>query len=117
MSTKLWAIGLVVFSTILISAAQVMYKFAADDLSFSFSILTNWYIYIGLALYAISFLALIIALKHGELSVLHPIIALSYFWVSIFSVYIFGEIIGVQRWLGVTIVVLGVIFIGLGGKT
>ena len=86
MGTKLSAIILVVIITLLTSAAQIFYKKGADILVFDFlSIITNYYLIIGLFLYFLGAVLLIIALRKGELSVLYPIIALSYVWVSLLS--------------------------------
>jgi len=117
MATKLWAIGLVAFCTILTSLAQVFYKFAALKFSLNiYSIILNYHLYLGLFLYFISFLILVLALKHGELSILYPIYGLSYIWVTLFSGYFFSEIINIQKWTGIIIIIIGVTFIGVGSS-
>jgi drug/metabolite transporter (DMT)-like permease len=67
-------------------------------------------------LYAISAMLLIIALKGGELSVLYPIIALSYIWVILASTIVLKENISTLRWAGVGIIFAGVTIVGIGGK-
>ncbi|MBW2981490.1 EamA family transporter [Candidatus Woesearchaeota archaeon] len=117
MATKRWAIGLVVVCTLFTSFAQIFYKFGADRLSFDiFSIITNWPIIIGIALYGTAAVLLIISLKAGEVSVLYPIIATSYIWVSLLSMYFFGEIINFYRWIGMAFIFLGVILVAKGGR-
>ncbi len=94
---------------------SIVYPFAALKLSWSFySIILNYYIYIGLFFYFISFVILVISLKHGELSVLYPIYGLNYVWVALLSSYFFSEIINLQKWIGVIIIIIGVSFIGVG---
>ena len=56
------------------------------------------------------------ALKHGEVSMLYPIIATSYIWVSIGSSIFFNEIINIWKWAGVFLIVVGVIVISYGSK-
>ncbi len=115
--TKRWAIGLVVVCTLFTSFAQIFYKFGADRLSFDiFSIITNWQIIIGLILYGTAAVLLIIALSAGEVSVLYPIIATSYIWVSLLSMYFFGEIINLYKWVGMIFIFFGVILVAKGGK-
>lgn len=113
--TALWAAGLVLACTGFTSAAQIFYKFGVSKLSFNFmSIITNWPIILGLALYGIGAVLLLIALRHGELSVLYPIIALSYVWVNLLAMHFFNEPINLFKWLGIAVIVLGVSFIGKG---
>jgi len=115
--TKRWAIGLVVVCTLFTSFAQIFYKFGADRLSFDiFSIITNWPLIIGLILYGTAAVLLIIALSAGEVSVLYPIIATSYIWVSLLSMYFFGEIINMYKWVGMIFIFFGVILVAKGGK-
>lgn len=115
--TKTWAIFAVLFSTILNSFAQVFYKYGANRLSFSVTaLLTNYPLMIGLAIYGISAIMLLIALRGGELSVLYPLIATGYIWVSFLSVYFFSEIMNIYKWSGVLMVIIGVSLIGLGSR-
>ncbi|MBS3097373.1 EamA/RhaT family transporter [Candidatus Woesearchaeota archaeon] len=117
MATKPYAIFLILLTTLFTSLAQLSYKAGAATLSFNIlEIITNPYLIIGLTLYGIGAVLMVIALKAGELSILYPIIATSYIWVSIFSVYLFGEIMNLYKWIGVIAIILGVVFIGLGSK-
>lgn len=115
--TALWAIFLVAFTTILTSIGQVFFKFGANKLEFNFfSIITNYPLIIGLLIYAIAAILIVISLKYGELSILYPIISLSYVWVSLLSIYFFNETISFIKWLGVIAILVGVSFIGVGNK-
>lgn len=114
--------GIVLFFTLLTSSAQVMYKLAANRFVFDLndinttitSIVTNPYLYIGAILYFISAILLIIALRGGELSVLYPLVALSYVWVGILSMLIFNEPMTMFKWFGVVFIIAGVSCIGVG---
>jgi uncharacterized membrane protein len=55
-------------------------------------------------------------LRHGQLSVLYPIIALTYVWVTILSPMFFVDHLNTFKVSGVTLIVLGVTFIGLGSR-
>jgi len=117
MSTKTWAIGLMVLTTIFTSLAQVFYKFGADRLQPNLiSIITNLPLITGMALYIIGAVIMIIAFRGGEVSVLYPIIATSYIWVSLLSVYFFNETLNILRWIGIFIIIAGIIFISTGSK-
>ncbi len=117
MTTKLWAIMMVVFVTLLTSSAQILYKLGADELSLNlYSILTNYFLLAGLLLYGFGAVILIIALKAGEVSVLYPIIATSYIWVALLAWLLFGESLTVFKIFGISFIFLGVSCIGIGTR-
>ncbi|MDP6265923.1 MAG: hypothetical protein QF584_04055 [Candidatus Woesearchaeota archaeon] len=117
MSTKLWAMGIVLGSTLLTSTAQLFYKFAAEKLSFNIlSIITNVNLLVGMVLYAVGGILLIISFRGGEVSVLYPIFATSYIWVSFLSIYFLGEVMNIFKGLGVFVIIAGIILIGYGSK-
>ncbi len=117
MKTKLWAIILVIFITFLTSSAQIFYKLGAEHLEYTFiSLITNYYLLIGLVLYGIGAALIIVAFKGGEVSVLYPIIATSYIWVSLISGYLFHEIVNVYKWLGIIVIIIGISLISFGSK-
>ncbi len=70
----------------------------------------------GYALYGISTVLLVIALRHGELSLLYPVIALTYVWVAILSVLVFHEVLNPLRIAGVVVIVAGVALLGRAGS-
>jgi uncharacterized membrane protein len=117
MSTKLWATGLMILCTAFSSTAQVFYKLGAERLEFNIiSLITNVPLITGMALYVIGAFIMIAALKGGELSVLYPIVATSYIWVSIMSYYFFNDNLNLFRWVGIFIIIVGIIFISRGSK-
>lgn len=117
METKWWAIVLVLICTIFTSTAQVFYKLGAKDLSFDIlSLIQNYWVIGGLALYGVGAVLLIISLKGGELSVLYPIIATGYIWVCLYSMRLFGEEMNLIKWAGIFVIILGIAFVGIGSK-
>ena len=117
MSTKLWAMGIILFSTFLTSTAQLFYKFAVEKLSSNiFCIITNINLLVGMALYIVGGILLIISFRGGEVSVLYPIYATSYIWVSFLSIYFLGEAINIFKGLGVFVIIAGIVLIGYGSK-
>jgi len=71
----------------------------------------------GLSLYGFSTILLILALRKAELSLMYPIIALTYVWVMILSVLIFGESLNAFKITGVLTIVAGVAVLGRGSQT
>lgn len=117
MATKLWATLLILFTTLLTSSAQIFYKIGSKTLSPDLlSIITNYYLIGGLLLYAVGGILIILSFRGGEVSVLYPIIATSYIWVSFLSIYFLGEVMNYFKWLGVISIISGIALIGYGSK-
>ncbi|MBI2655719.1 EamA family transporter [Candidatus Woesearchaeota archaeon] len=117
MATKLWAALLVLFTTLLTSSAQIFYKLGSKTLTLDpLSIITNYYLIGGLLLYAVGGILMIVSFRGGEVSVLYPIIATSYVWVSFLSIYFLGEVMNAYKWLGVLGIIAGIALIGFGSK-
>ena len=113
MTTTRGAMLAVLGATVITSTAQILWKFGMGAGS---SAVTGAFIIAGLAMYAIGAGILIMALRHGELSVLYPIIALSYVWVALLASGILGEVLSVQNWAGIIVIIAGVALIGAGAK-
>ena len=117
MATKLWSILLVLFTTLLTSSAQLLWKKGSASLSFDvLGIITNYYIIGGILLYVVGGTLIIVAFRGGEVSVLYPIIATSYIWVSFLSIKFLGEVMNVFKWVGIISIIAGIVSIGFGSK-
>ena len=108
---------MIVVFTLLSAAAQVLLKFGSIQLKLdpSFAgLLTNFPLLGGLALYGIGAALMVLALRHGELSVLYPLISLSYVWVAVLSVVVFGEMMNMYKVGGICAIMAGVAVLGSG---
>lgn len=109
---------LLVFAcTILGAAAQILMKkgmthFSPDPIA----LVTNVPLVAGYVLYGINTLMLVLALRDGELSMLYPIIALTYVWVTLLSYFVLAEPPNWYKNIGITIIVIGVAVLGRGGR-
>ena len=108
--------ALVCCCTILGAAAQVLMK-----VGLSHPVQNGWVGYLtslpllgGYFLYGLNTVLLVFALPDGELSILYPIIALTYVWVTILSVALFHETMNTFKLVGVAVVVIGVAVMGKG---
>jgi drug/metabolite transporter (DMT)-like permease len=117
--TSIRSIGLVLLCTIIGAAAQIFLRYGAEHLTAAGlrGILTNWALLAGYVCLGANTILLILALRDGQLSVLYPIIALTYVWVTILSPAFFGDSVNVYKIAGVFLIVLGVSFIGAGSRT
>jgi uncharacterized membrane protein len=80
------------------------------------ALLTNVPLVAGYALYGINTLMLVLALKDGELSMLYPIIALTYVWVTLLSYLVLAEKPNIYKNVGIATIVIGVAVLGRGGR-
>jgi len=119
-------IYLVAASTGFAAAAQIMMKFGAGHpmpkidlahpatiIALALAILTNVPLFFGYSMNAGMAVLLILALKDGQLSILYPIISLSYVWVNLLSMYFFHEHMNFYKAIGIALIIGGV---GLLGK-
>ena len=115
MPTELWAIGLVLLATIIGAFGPILLKKAsAKKLSKLSSLMRNYHLMGGIALYGLGTILFIPALKGGDLSILYPFVSLTYIWVSLLSVKFLGEKMNLLKWTGVGMIIIGVSFIGIG---
>jgi multidrug transporter EmrE-like cation transporter len=112
---------LVLCCTLLGAAAQVLIKSGAGGIganptivATAIGILKTPALFAGYSLYGVSTVLLVLALRKGQLSLLYPVIALTYVWVTILSVVVFHESMNVFKLAGVTVIVAGVAVLGMG---
>lgn len=116
MTTSLFAMGLVLVATIIGAFGALFLKYGAEKLTrknkWTF---INSRLIFGVAMYGISSIFFLIALKNGELSVLYPLTSLSYVWISLLSIKMLGEKMNFFKWLGIGAILIGVSLIGFAG--
>jgi len=112
MNTQPWTIWLVLSCAFLGSLGQLLFKLGSKSVSFNvLSWITNWHVILGMALYGISAILFITALKFGNLSILYPVIATTYVWVTFFSIIFLGESFPLIKWAGIALIISGIILI------
>ena len=116
MATQLWAIATVLFATIIGSFGALYLKIGSKTLSVDIKKLAkNYNLILGFLFYSISSIFFMVALRGGELSVLYPLCAASYIWVYLLSMKFLNEKMNTLKWMGITIIIIGITFIGFGG--
>ena len=114
-SSILFGIGMVSIATLIGSIGAILFKLSSSHLHRNiFGILKKPIFYFGILLYGLSALIFVYALKFGDLSTLYPVVGLSYIWVSLLSIKYLGEKMNNYKWFGIFLIILGVIFIGIG---
>lgn len=116
--TSSTAIFLIILCTFFTSIGQLLWKKGLVGLNFNdwFSFF-NWFIILGFISYGFGFILMLLALKSGELSVLYPIIATSFIWISIFSPIFFpSDAMNLWKWAGVILIIISVSLLGIEAK-
>lgn len=110
------SILLVFTCTILGAAAQFLIKTGMSHFSpHLMALVTNVPLVAGYTIYGINTLMMVLALKNGEMSVLYPIIALTYVWTTLLSYTLLGEPSNIYKNVGILTIVLGVAVMGRRG--
>ena len=97
------------------SFGAVFLKAGAVRLEKNFAaLIANWRLIAGVLLFCLSSVFFVFGLKHGELSVLYPIVSLGYIWTLLWSRLFFGEQLTRSKIAGLALILIGVLFVGLG---
>jgi len=103
---NLRGILMMVISALLVSFGQMFWKmFHTDGL---------WALILGFVLYACGALVMIVAYRYGSLSVLQPILCLSYVFAIFIAIFLLNEQITPMKLAGIIIVIFGVVMIAGG---
>lgn len=108
-ATPVWAITVAALTALMAAVGQLFFKRGAASVTTTlWTWVANLNLLIGLALHAVGFILLVVALKHGRLSVLFPVLATSYVWGVFLATRYLGEPVTVVKWAGVALILAGV---------
>jgi len=112
--TQKRAIALMVLCTIFTSLGQILWKLGVNKyISNDIFSLLNIPFVLGFVSYGLGAVLMLIAFRRGELSVLYPIVATSYIWVSIISPRLFpDDFMNAWKWSGVIVILISVSILG-----
>ncbi len=71
---------------------------------------------IGFILYGTGAVSMIIAFKFGSLSVLHPMMSISYVFALFIGFFLLGEAITIPKTIGIISILIGVALMGVGDE-
>lgn len=119
-SAMTWlSFGLILTGVLLNAAAQIFLKAGTNTLGvISFSgadwfgqalrIGTNPHILGGMFCYAFSLVVWIMALSRVPVSIAYPMLSIGYVVSAVAAYYLFGETLGLARWMGIGFIIVGV---------
>jgi undecaprenyl phosphate-alpha-L-ara4N flippase subunit ArnE len=76
----------------------------------------NWQLALGIGLFLGSSVPFLLALRHGELSVLYPMVSLSYVCALFWSKLFFNEAITRAKVGALFMILAGIVCIGIGAR-
>jgi drug/metabolite transporter (DMT)-like permease len=113
LSPKIAGILLMVLVAAIGAVGQVFFKKAAPGFSISFDLIKNVPFIIACSLYAITLVLAMVAYRKAEVSVLYPVMSLSYIFLIILASMFLGEKITPWKVGGSLLIIGGVAMIGL----
>jgi multidrug transporter EmrE-like cation transporter len=115
-TTPLSSILLVLLASLIGSFGAVFLKLGAAHLSRGFRYIVNWQLAFGIFLFLGSSVPFVMGIKHGELSVLYPMVSLGYVWTLFWSKLFFNEPITRGKLGALAMILAGIVCIGVGGS-
>jgi drug/metabolite transporter (DMT)-like permease len=114
--TLLRSMLLVFMASVVGSFGAVFLKFGSATVGRSLLTFVNRNLILGVILYLGSSVFYGWGLKGGQVSVLYPMVSLGYIWTMVWSRIFFKETFNRQKLLGLGLVLLGVVFVGMGSS-
>ncbi len=114
--TPVSSMVLILVASIFGSFGAVLLKLGAVELNKGFWHILNAKLAAGVAVFLASSYFFVAGIRHGELSVLYPMVSLGYIWTLFWARLFFKEPFTRQKFAGLALIILGVFFVGLGSQ-
>lgn len=102
-------IAMILLSAAMACTGQLLWKLSAGNNSMLLILL-------GLILYGLGAVLMIIALRYGELSILHPMMSVGYVLSLILGAAVLGENVSFLKAAGVAVIIVGLVFLSSSEK-
>ena len=117
MNTPISSIAWVVVGSFIGSLGAVGLKAGAQRLELNIvAVATNWRLAAGIGGYLLSTVFFVQGLRHGELSVLYPMVSLGYLWTMLWSKLFFNEPMTKGKLVGLIVILAGCALLGFGNR-
>ena len=80
------------------------------------SLLINWRLAMGIGFYLLSSVFFVLGIRHGELSVLFPMVSLASVWTLMWSRLFLGEQITRTKLMALGLILMGLTVLGFGNR-
>lgn len=102
-------IAMILLSAATACTGQLLWKLSAINNSIMLILL-------GLILYGLGAVLMIIALRYGELSILHPMMSVGYVLSLVLGATVLGENVSLLKAAGVAVIIVGLVFLSSSEK-
>ncbi len=111
--TYLYAVLLVILSTMISAWGSLLFKYASlDGKGSGLGLFLNIKFWMGGFCFFISTIPFLIAVKSADITVLYPFVSLSYIWTIILAKIFLKEKINRNKIIGIIFIIAGVALIG-----
>ena len=117
MNTPVSSMGWVLLGSFIGSFGAVLLKAGSKRLERNLpSLFKNWRLAAGVGAYILSSVFFVLGLRNGELSILYPMVSLSYIWTVFWSKTFFGEKLTSAKFYALGLILFGVALLGMGTR-
>ncbi len=117
MTTPFSSILLVFAAAFVGSFGSVFLKAGAGRLHRNpLTLILNWRLGVGVAMFVASSILFIAGIRRGELTILYPMVSLGYIFTLLWSRLFFGEPFTRNKFLGLGLIVAGIVLLSLGNR-
>jgi multidrug transporter EmrE-like cation transporter len=115
-STPVSSILLVLLASVIGSIGAVFLKLGAAHLKGGLKYIFHWKLAVGAGLYLGSSVPFVMGIRHGQLSVLYPMVSAGYVCALVWSKLFFNEPITRAKVGALGLILVGLVCIGTGGR-
>lgn len=117
MTTPLSSVALVLVAAFIGSLGMAFLKGAAGRLKPNLkALLLNWRLAAGIFLFVLSSVFFVLGVRHGELTVLYPMVSLGYVWALLWARIFFNERMTRNKFAGLGMILAGIVILFVGGQ-
>lgn len=117
MKTPISSMLLVLLASFIGSFGAVFLKSGAGRLHRQIrTLILNWRLALGVAMFLLSSFFFVLGLRRGELTILYPMVSLGYIWTLFWSRLFFGEPFTRNKFIGIGLILVGIVFLNFGNR-
>lgn len=117
MKTPASSMALILLASFIGSFGMVCLKAGAGRLHRNIeSLIFNYRLAAGVALFLISSYFFVLGMRKGELTILYPMMSLGYLWTLVWSRVFFGEPLTRHKFVGIGLILSGILVLFAGNR-